>query len=269
LTTKGKKIELRDYQVDAILQSLRYYRNLLISPTSSGKSAILYFKIRYHIDVLNQNVTLIVPTTQLVSQMYSDFKDYSEENGWDVDENAQLLFSGKEKLFTKRLMISTWQSLAAMAKFSSDKFQHLIENTDVLCCDEAHQFSSTTTLTTAQKFVQAKWRTGTTGTLDDGKKIGKLNLIGLFSEPYQVITTKELMDQNSVVKLDINVCKLSYPNWLKEQMSGMDYRRELDWLVTYEPRNKFISSLAANTRGVTLVLYTYIEKHGAVLYKMI
>jgi superfamily II DNA or RNA helicase len=103
-----------------------------------------------------------------------------------------------------------------MAKFSPEKFQHLTERTDFLCCDEAHQFSSTTTLTTAQKFVNARWRTGTTGTLDDGKKIGKLNLIGLFSEPYQVITTKELMDQNSVVKLNINVCKIDYPTYIKE-----------------------------------------------------
>ena len=268
VSTRGKQIDVRDYQLDAILQSLRYYRNLLISPTSSGKSLILYYKVRYHIDILQHNVVLIVPTTQLVEQLYSDFKDYSEVNGWDVDEYTQLLYSGKEKLFTKQLMISTWQSLAAMSKFHPDKFKHICETTDVLCLDEAHQFKSDVTLATANKFYRAKWRTGTTGTLDDSK-INKLQLIGIMSEPYQVITTRQLMDQKSVVNLDIKVCKLEYPNWLKEQLYGMDYKAEINYLVTYEPRNKFIADLAKNTKGVTLVLYTYIEKHGAVLDKLI
>lgn len=34
IRSKNKPIEIRDYQMDAILQSMRYYRNLLISPTS-------------------------------------------------------------------------------------------------------------------------------------------------------------------------------------------------------------------------------------------
>lgn len=268
VTTKGKSIAVRDYQTQAILQSLRYYRNLLISPTSSGKSLILYYKLRYHIDVLGHNIVLVVPTTQLVEQMYSDFKDYSETNGWDVDEYTQLLYSGKEKLFTKQLMISTWQQLAAMSKHHPDKFKHICDTTDVLALDEAHTFKSDVTLATANKFYRAKWRTGTTGTLDDSK-INKLQLIGLMSEPYQVITTRELMDQKSVVNLDIKVCKIQYPDVLKQQLIGMDYKAEINYLVTYEPRNRFIADLAKNTKGVTLVLYTYIEKHGAVLDKFI
>lgn len=268
VTTRGKNISVRDYQLRAIIQQLSYYRNLLISPTSSGKSLILYYKLRYHIDVLQHRCVLIVPTTQLVEQMYSDFKDYSSENGWDVDDNVQLLYSGKEKFFSKNLMISTWQSLAAMSKHNPDKFQHICDTTDLLAMDEAHQFKSDVTMSTANKFYRAKWRTGTTGTLDDSK-INKLQLIGLMSEPFQVITTRELMDQNSVVQLDIKVCKLQYPNWLKDQLIGMDYKAEINYLVTYEPRNKFIADLAKNTKGVTLVLYTYIEKHGAVLFELI
>jgi hypothetical protein len=33
ISTKGIDIELRDYQRDAVIQSISYYRNLLISPT--------------------------------------------------------------------------------------------------------------------------------------------------------------------------------------------------------------------------------------------
>jgi hypothetical protein len=77
------------------------------------------------------------------------------------------------------------------------------------------------------------------------------------------------MDQNSVVKLDIKVCKLDYPIELKEMISKCDYRQEVDFLVGYEPRNRFIADLTSRCKGVTLVLYTYIEKHGEILYKLI
>ena len=268
LSSKGKEIQLRDYQVSAIQQMMRYYRNLCISPTSSGKSAMLYYKIRYHVDVLDHNVVVVVPTTQLVEQLFKDFIDYSELNKWDAVGNCQLLYSGKEKTFNKKVMISTWQSLAAMAKFQPEMFHDIIEVTDCLCLDEVHQFASKVTLETANKFINAKWRTGTTGTLDDSK-INKLQLIGLMSEPYQVITTRELMDEKSVVDLKIKVCKIEYPEWWKKQFSGMAYREEINYLVTYLPRNKFIAELASNTKGCTIVLYTYIEKHGVILDQLI
>jgi len=76
ISTKGKSISLRDYQRQAVIQSLSYFRNLLVSPTSSGKSAILYYKLRYHTEQLNHKVLLVVPTTQLVHQLRSDFIDY-------------------------------------------------------------------------------------------------------------------------------------------------------------------------------------------------
>lgn len=135
ISTKGIDIELRDYQRDAVIQSISYYRNLLISPTQSGKSAILYYKIRWHISQ-GHNILLIVPTTQLVSQMVGDFIDYSTGNGFDVGEHCQMLFAGKEKEFTKQVMIQTWQSLAAMAKSQKHLFQLIVDRTDVACFDE-------------------------------------------------------------------------------------------------------------------------------------
>ena len=268
VTSKGKEINIRDYQVEAIQQSMKYYRSMLISPTASGKSLILYNKIRYHIDVLDHNVVLIVPTVALTRQMETDFIDYSTKNGWDVESHTQLLYSGKEKLFNKKLLISTWQSLMAMSKNNKEAYRHIIERTDLLCIDEVHSFSSTATLDIANSFVNTKWRTGTTGTLDDSK-VNKLQLIGIMSEPFQVITTKQLMDANSIVKLKINVLKLQYPDEYKKQLSGMNYKDEIKHLVTLDARNQFISELATRCKGVTLVLFTFIELHGNTLYKKI
>ena len=41
----GQKFEARDYQIDAIYHSLKFNRSLLLSPTASGKSFIIYLYI--------------------------------------------------------------------------------------------------------------------------------------------------------------------------------------------------------------------------------
>lgn len=243
-----------------------YHKDILHH--NSGKSVIIYSKIRYHLDKLNHNVVLIVPTTQLVQQMYSDFADYSSNDEWNVEDNCQMLYSGKEKIFSRNVMISTWQSLTALSKHNTAAFIDIANRTDCIIMDEAHTYSSDVVLSTMNKFTTTKWRTGTTGTLDDSK-INKLQLIGLMSEPYQVITTKQLMDQGSVVKLDIKMLQLVYPDHMKDAMKGMDYKTEIDFLVTFKARNKMIAEVATMCKGVTLVLFTFIEKHGAILNELI
>lgn len=267
IESNGNSITVRDYQREAIIQSISYYRNLLISPTASGKSAILYYKIRWHI-AQGHNILLIVPTTQLVSQMVSDFMEYSVGNGFDVGEHCQMLFAGKDKEFTKQVMIQTWQSLAAMAKSQKNLFQLIVDRTDVVCMDEAHTFKSDVTSMVVNKLVNTKWRTGTTGTMQEAK-VNKLQLIGMMSEPYDVITTKELMDQNSIVKLDIKMIVIKYPEYIRREMNGMDYKQEIDYLVTNQARNNMIAEIAKNCKGTTLILFNFVHKHGAVLYDIL
>ena len=53
-------------------------------------------------------------------------------------------------------------------------------------------------------------------------------------------------------------------------MKDKSYQDELDYIVTYEdPRNKFISKVALDQTGNTLVMFQFVEKHGKVLYDMI
>ena len=40
----------RDYQIDAVHDALRYNRKLLISPTASGKSFMIYTIVRYFVN---------------------------------------------------------------------------------------------------------------------------------------------------------------------------------------------------------------------------
>ena len=65
----------RPYQIEAVYEALRYNRKLLISPTASGKSLMIYALVRYFVG-RKKKTLLVVPTTSLVEQMYKDFIEY-------------------------------------------------------------------------------------------------------------------------------------------------------------------------------------------------
>jgi superfamily II DNA or RNA helicase len=265
---RGNPLSIRDYQYQAIYKSLETKRNLLLSPTSSGKSLILYSKVRYHIDVLDHRILIIVPTTMLVEQLFSDFKDYSSHNGFSVEDNVQLLYSGKEKLFDRNVMISTWQSLTAMMKNQPREFSDLVSKVDVALFDEAHTYKASAVLSTMEKFTETEWRTGTTGTIDNNK-INELSLIGLMGPIYKVISTRELMDAGQVTDLKIKALLLQYPEHIRKEMKGMKYQNEIEFIISNNSRNEFIANLAKACEGNTLILFNYVERHGSVLNELI
>ena len=81
--SKGKTLQIRDYQMDAFSHAVRNNRSpLLLSPTASGKSLIIYLLSRWY---ESERVLILVPTTSLVEQMYSDFVDY----GYDESKDAK------------------------------------------------------------------------------------------------------------------------------------------------------------------------------------
>jgi hypothetical protein len=47
------------------------------------------------------------------------------------------------------------------------------------------------------------------------------------------------------------------------------YEDEIQYLITHEQRNKFITNLALDLKGNTLILYSRVETHGAILYENI
>ncbi len=254
------KIEIRDYQIDAIQKAVNEDRTLLLSPTGSGKSFIIYSIMRHHISE-GRKCILIVPTTSLVEQMYSDFEDYSSVNGWSVSKHCQKLYSGFSKQFTKDVLITTWQSIYLQPKSWFKQF-------DVIFGDEAHQFKAKSLTSTMEKMDSIRYRIGTTGTLDN-KKIHRLVLEGIFGPVHKVTTTKQLMDSGRLSNLNIRCVILKYSEEIRKERKNKTYQEEMDWLVANEQRNKFIRNLAIASNGNTLVLFQYVEKHGKVLYEMI
>lgn len=258
--SRGNPIEVRDYQLDAITHAIRNERSLLLSPTASGKSLIIYSTMRYHLEHKRKCI-IVVPTTSLVEQMYSDFADYSTGNKWKVDANCQKLYSGFSREFTSNVLITTWQSIYKQPKAWFEQF-------DVCFGDEAHNFKAKSLTTIMEKMANTRYRIGTTGTIDN-KNAHKLVLEGVFGPVYKVTTTKELMDNKQVAALKIKCLLLKYDQDTRKLLKGATYQNEMNYIVQHEKRNKFIRNLAVSCEGNTLLLFQYVEKHGKVLHDMI
>ena len=243
----------RDYQLDAFHHALSYQKTLLVSPTASGKSLIIYLIVR----ALNVKTLIIVPTTSLVSQLYADFQEY----GWDSLKYCHQVYAGQDKVSNKRVVISTWQSIYKLGR-------KLFEPYELVIGDEAHGFKSKSLTSIMTKCVNAKYRIGTTGTLD-GTQTHKLVLEGLFGKVYKATTTKELIDKKELASFSIKILLLKYPNDICVSMRNSKYMDEIEFLVGHEKRNKYIKNLVLSLKGNTLLLFRLVKKHGRILYDMI
>jgi len=255
--SNGKSIEVREHQLNAFVHAMQKRRALLVSPTASGKSLIIYLIFQQLQKYQNLKGLVIVPTTSLVEQLYSDFGDYN--NGEMT--NVHRIYQGKEKNSDKDLIISTWQSLYKMPPDYFKQFDYIIG-------DEAHLFKAQSLTTILTSCINAKYRIGLTGTLD-GTKTHKLVLEGLFGQVKQVTTTKELMDKKQVSDFEIKCLILKHPDDICLEMKDKDYQAEIQYLIACEARNKFIKNLAVSLGNNTLILYQMVAKHGQVLYDMI
>ena len=65
----------------------------------------------YNLLLKDKKILILVPTTSLVEQMYSDFIDY----GWS-DKYVHRIYSGHERTTDKPVVVSTWQSLYKLPK---------------------------------------------------------------------------------------------------------------------------------------------------------
>ena len=247
----------RDYQIDAFIYALQNERGLILSPTASGKSLISYMLVKYYLRTINNNILIIVPTTNLVEQLYKDFKDY----GFDSDNNISRNYHGYEIEENKRVVISTWQSLYKLPKTFFADFGAVIG-------DEAHLFKAVSLTKIMTKLVDCKYRIGMTGTLD-GTKTHKLVLEGLFGRVNQVTNTKELMDTKQLAKLKVICLILNHTENNRKLIYGKKYHEELEYLTQNNQRNKYIQNLCLALDGNTLCLFQLVEKHGKQLYEMI
>lgn len=255
LRAGGTSIKPKDYQAKAVHSVINSRRKLLISPTASGKSLMIYLTVRYWEKILpsDKKILIIVPTTSLVNQMFGDFADYSSTNGWNALSKCHKIYDGGTKRTDKKIVISTWQSIYKMRRDYFKQFGAVIG-------DEAHSFKSKSLCSIMDKLDHVPYRLGTTGTIG-GVECNKLILEGMFGQQHRTITTKQLMERGDVAQLTIKNIKLDYSAEDKRLCHGMTYHEEAKWLTNSSKRNIFAARIAASQKKNTLILYEKKE-HG-------
>ena len=262
ISVGNKQITPYDYQIEAVQHALEHSRALLVSPTGSGKSLMIYLLCRWMLDKHSTGkILIIVPTTSLVAQMLADFREYSKKDTWRADRNIHTVMSGKDKTSTKRIIISTWQSIYNQPYEYFDDFIAVFG-------DECHLFKAKSLSSIMSKSKKTIYRIGTTGTLD-GTQTHKLVIEGLFGPTYHTTTTKKLIDQELLSNINIDCLQLQYEQKDIDLTKKMLYIDEIRWIVSNSKRNNFIKNLCERLNGNTLVLFNFVELQGKPLYEMI
>lgn len=243
--------EVRDYQLDAFIHAVRKKRALLVSPTASGKSLMIYLLATL---LVEKKILIIVPNVGLVNQLAADFIEYG-----CPEDFIHKIFSGQEKDTGAFFTITTWQSIYDLPKKWFDKY-------GVVIGDEAHQFKAKCLVSIMEKLIDCQYRYGFTGTLD-GTLTNKLVLEGLFGPVKQVTTTAKLMAAGTVADLKIKSLVLSYNEEMRQMFAKTkpDYKSELQYIVQSNARNNFLINLTSSLDKNTLLLFNYVQ-HGRILY---
>ena len=255
---KGEHIEPYDYQVAGAQYVLDNKRGIVISPTGSGKSLLQYILVKSLIEHGYKKILIVVPTVGLVTQLYSDFNEYSEfDDDFNVDELIHKISGGKDKDdVNKKVYISTWQSLQNV------KDRSYFEQFQAVFVDEAHKAKGKSLTNILEKSTNAKIKAGFTGTLEESK-LHKTTLLGLFGDIYNTASIDELMTRGILSNLQVQSIILKH----KAEVPKLEYKDELDYLVTHPKRNKVIMNLAAMQEGNTLILFQLVKSHGKPLYE--
>jgi superfamily II DNA or RNA helicase len=241
-----------DYQIEAFVSAVRKRRMLLLSPTGSGKSLIIYLLTRFYLKAQNKKILIIVPTTSLVAQMTKDFEEYGLGNSAN---KVHQIMSGQSKETESPIVISTWQSLFRLRKKYFEQFGMVV-------VDECHGVKAKSLMGILTKTPNIKYRFGTTGTLD-GMQTNKLVIEGLLGPVRKVIGTKTLIDKKVLSDFIVKAIILKHEERVPLRVK---YQEEIDYLIENKQRNGFIKNLILGLEGNTLVLFNYIEKHGVPLF---
>ena len=217
----------------------------------------------------DRKVCLVVPSTSLVEQMISDFKEYAaNDDSFDVVEQVHGLHSKIKTTdpYNDQCVVSTWQSLIKYDK-------NLFETWDAVFVDEAHSCVAKSLNTVVGGAINARYKIGMTGSLSSCV-CHEFQITGLLGSVYQVTTTKQLQEKGQLNQLEVYMVNMKYPAaeskqlWKETKELKKTYLDELDFINHHVKRQLFIRNLACSLKGTTLILFR-LREHGEWLYKLI
>ena len=271
--------ELRDYQMNSVVQAITHRRQIIVIPTGGGKSGAIYYLSLWHIQKHHSPVLIVVPTTGLVAQMTKDFHVYAK--GSLPRDFVHQIYSGQEKENINHrespVVVSTWQSLAAIDQTRNRRggnggggfsLKSFLEPYGMIIIDEVHTADAKSLTNILESATESNHRFGFTGTLKESK-ISELQLKGLLGNVYRAIHTHELQQRNELADLQIECHVLKYPAEMRQAFakSKPEYQKEIDFILSFDERNRYICELALSLKGNTLILFQYVERHGKKIFQ--
>ncbi len=240
----------RDYQDTQVFKSIKTKRGVIVSPTASGKSLVIYTMIRFLL-AQNKRILLVVPNINLCNQMYSDFADYGYT---DLKENVSVLYGKSTKYDpAKPILVSTWQSIYKKpASYFADF--------DAVLVDETHGAKAKGVSDVLKACVNAEYRIGLTGTLTNDLSYNK-TIYGYLGPKITDIKSKELIDQGYLAKIKVANMIIKYPSAMVNR--SRRYNEEVDLITYNSDRNKIFPYIINNIRKTdnVMILVEKIDKH--------
>jgi superfamily II DNA or RNA helicase len=260
----GNPIVAHDHQEVAFNWSVSRKRATIISATGSGKSLVIYSLCRFWAAARERKTLIIVQELGLLNQLMSDFKDYSQANGWDAENLVHLIFEGQDTETEKPVVISTWQSIYQLPKSYFDQYGQVIG-------DEVHRMKAKCATALMCKLTKCPDRIGFTGTLGDGdgNPCNRMTIEGLFGPSKVVAMAHDLISKKLLAPVAVKVHILGYSDAERKAVRDMTYPQEVEFIVSHEKRNAYILDLVEKqTTGNTLVLTQYVKTHAKVLHAL-
>lgn len=241
-----------DHQREALKYCLENRRGIVLSPTSSGKSLIMYCVAKL---APVKKILILVPKKSLVLQLQKDFESY----GCDPND-VQIIMGGMDKEVRAPIVVSTWQSA-----FRQD--QAWLNQFDMIQGDEAHNYAATKLKNTLDGMVNVYWRFGFTGTLN-GTLTHEMTLTAVFGPIAKFITIAEMVQKGLIPKPRIVFMVMRYSDEERKAARKFQYLDEEDFIMSHEKRNRRLLKIGDSLNQNTLLLCEKVERHGKVLYDL-
>lgn len=254
-------------QIKALQHCLSEARNIILAPTSLGKSYIIHALNVWHTKK-NRNVLILVHRANLVLQLQSNFVDeYLSEKYY----STSTIYDGKT--VDSQVLITTWQSVKDL---DSDWFNQF----DVIIGDEIHRHKAKVITEIFNKADQVQYRHGFTATLDNDSDADAMVLEGIYGPPVQVTTLEQQIQDKISVTCDVFVVVLKYGSRHCKKLHQLidiekkagkehpDFVVESNFLENFNERTGIIANIATSLKGNTLVAYKKIE-HGNQIFQAI
>ena len=264
---KHLPFEPYDFQERAFKGCLLSGKQIARMCTSAGKSMTISLLMEFFRRKGLKGL-LLVPNINLLTQFYSDIKDY---NLLELYVNTLLIGSGQnDRNFDSMLTISTWQSL--QERYTQDlDFSQI----DYIIGDEVHRLAAEVPNNVIKVTGKCKYKFGFTGTLPENP-VMKMELLGLFGYPKTYITSRELIDRGLGCPVNIKTIRLDYTEEDKRLFAGIrpvgrtqnKHPNQLNFIKEHEARGEFVNGLILKLRpkGNQLVLFSHTE-HGKEIFR--